>query len=199
MATHDNRCLMRTFSRRSRSSFRQAALSSVTQHMVRQTGEVSFHCSTPDPPDSHQSVLPAHFVSPTVRSSGFFTSVPHDRIYLTLYALTDMFCQQQGISLDSTIQVTMKDRNTIDRIFRGRYRKAGSHYKPLVLRHLPSLVMLLLRHSFFTVGTEVLVQHHGTSMGSQWHRPCAERRPRCGRLLSTASAADAYSGSTRAI
>ena len=60
------------------------------------------------------------------------------------------------------IQITMKERNSIGRIFRGRYRKAGSHYHPLRLRDL------LLRHSYFSVGTEILVQHRGASisMGS---------------------------------
>ncbi|CAE7784667.1 unnamed protein product [Symbiodinium sp. CCMP2592] len=138
-----------------------------------------------------QTVVPPQFVSPTVHSiiqtfihafrnnpvtvelqllqqdlSGFFTSVPHDRIYHSISSLTDMFARHQQIPLDSDIQITMLDRNSLGRLFRGRYRKAGSHYKPLCLRDLPSLVMFLLRHSFFTVGTEILVQHRGASMGS---------------------------------
>ncbi|CAE7465472.1 AMY1.1 [Symbiodinium sp. CCMP2592] len=138
-----------------------------------------------------QTVVPPQFVSPTVHSiiqtfihafrnnpvtvelqllqqdlSGFFPSVPHDRIYHSISSLTDMFARHQQIPLDSDIQITMRDRNSLGRLFRGRYRKAGSHYKPLCLRDLPSLVMFLLRHSFFTVGTEILVQHRGASMGS---------------------------------
>ncbi|CAE7607942.1 unnamed protein product [Symbiodinium sp. CCMP2592] len=138
-----------------------------------------------------QTVVPPQFVSPTVHSiiqtfihafrnnpvtvelqllqqdlSGFFTFVPHDRIYHSISSLTDMFARHQQIPLDSDIQITMRDRNSLGRLFRGRYRKAGSHYKPLCLRDLPSLVMFLLRHSFFTVGTEILVQHRGASMGS---------------------------------
>ena len=68
--------------------------------------------------------------------------------------------------MHSDVQVTLKDRNTVGRIFRGRYRRAGSHYRPLRLGDLPDLVMFLLRHSFSTVGTDILVQHRGASMGS---------------------------------
>ena len=54
------------------------------------------------------------------------------------------------------------------RIFRGRFRRAGQKYLAIQLDHIPKITEFLLKHSYFTVGGMVFRQIQGASMGSHF-------------------------------
>ena len=121
--------------------------------------------------------------------AGVFTSVPRDRIYASIHTLTPTcfvdIKEYRWIPTFRSHSKTVTYRNTVGCIFRGHFRRAGSHYRPLRLGDLPGLVMFWLGHSVFTVGTEILVQHRGGSMGSPMAPLCVAQQPPFGRPPST--------------
>ena len=64
------------------------------------------------------------------------------------------------------LSVAHHQQERLQRIFRGRWRKASRSYHPIHLRDLPDLVAHLLDSSYFTVGLTVFRQCQGASMGS---------------------------------
>ena len=62
----------------------------------------------------------------------------------------------------------LQDQESCRRIFRGRYRRAGSRVVQIKGQHIPDMISFLLRHSYFMVGRHLFKQVRGASMGSQF-------------------------------
>ena len=100
--------------------------------------------------------------------SGFFNSVPHSRMVDSVWYALHVYCHKYNVSLDSTITFQLQDRESAQRIFRGRYRRAGNRTTQVSLIHLPAMVSFLLRNSYFMVGRHLFKQVQGASMGSHF-------------------------------
>ena len=89
--------------------------------------------------------------------AGFFNFVTHPR-----------YAALQGLDLrgDPILSVAQHQQERLQRIFRGRWRKASRSYHPIHLCDLPALVSHLLDSSYFTVGLTVFRQCQVASMGS---------------------------------
>ena len=100
--------------------------------------------------------------------AGFYNQVSHVRILDCLADLLLQFCEQQQLTLDDTMSVSLKRKEKQNRVFRGSWRRSGRAVKSIVLRQVLPLTSLLLKHSIFVAGTQVYTQIQGASMGSQW-------------------------------
>ena len=67
--------------------------------------------------------------------SGFFNSVPHSRMVDSVWYALHVYCHKYNVSLDSTITFQLQDRESAQRIFRGRYRRAGNRTTQVSLIH----------------------------------------------------------------
>ena len=66
-------------------------------------------------------------------SSGFFTSIGHDRTNQCVQRLVDGVCHSQELAPDNEIQICLRRQERVWRAFRGGYRQAGNGYKTVRL------------------------------------------------------------------
>ena len=78
------------------------------------------------------------------------------------------FCELQGQSLTSFLNVHQESLERTLRTFRGFWRSRSQKYRPIRLDHICPVSRFLLNHSYFNIGSTVFQQHRGASMGSQW-------------------------------
>ena len=100
--------------------------------------------------------------------AGFYNQVEHDRILLAIQFALFTFASQCEQGLDTVMQSHVVRLERILRVFQGSWREKTKQYMTITLRDIPSLVQYLLDHSYFTVGSQVLRQRRGASMGSQF-------------------------------
>ena len=100
--------------------------------------------------------------------SGFFNSVPHARMIEAVTYAVNHYIAHKGVAPDSKLSTSLAMEDRTQRIFRGRFRRAGQKYLAIQLNHIPKITEFLLKHSYFTVGGMVFRQIQGASMGSHF-------------------------------
>ena len=100
--------------------------------------------------------------------SGFFNSVPHSRMIEAVTYAVNHYIAHKGVTPDSKLSTSLATEDRTQRIFRGRFRRAGQKYLAIQLDHIPRITEFLLKHSYFTVGNLVFRQIQGASMGSHF-------------------------------
>ena len=100
--------------------------------------------------------------------SGFFNSVPHSRMIEAVTYAVNHYIAHKGVTPDSKLSTSLATEDRTQRIFRGRFRRAGQKYLAIQLDHIPKIIEFLLKHSYFTVGNLVFRQIQGASMGSHF-------------------------------
>ena len=99
--------------------------------------------------------------------AGFFNFVTHPRMISTVEFLITRYASLQGLDLrdDPVLSVAQHQQERLQRIFRGRWRKASRSYHPIHLRDLPDLVAHLLDSSYFTSVSAMSSSFHGLTPG----------------------------------
>ena len=100
--------------------------------------------------------------------SGFFNSVPHSRMIEAVTYAVNHYIAHKGVTPDSKLSTSLAMEDRRQRIFRGRYRRAGQKFLAVQLNQIPKITEFLLKHSYFTVGNLVFRQIQGASMGSHF-------------------------------
>ena len=100
--------------------------------------------------------------------SGFFNSVPHSRMIEAVTYAVNHYIAHKGVAPDSKLSTSLAMEDRTQRIFRGRYRRAGQKFLAIQLDQIPKITEFLLKHSYFTVGNLVFRQIQGASMGSHF-------------------------------
>ena len=100
--------------------------------------------------------------------AGFYNQVDHDRMLQAIQFAVCRFCELQGQSLTSSLNIRQESLERTLQTFRGFWRSRSQKYRPIRLDHICSLSQYLLTHSYFSIGATVFQQHRGASMGSQW-------------------------------
>ena len=100
--------------------------------------------------------------------AGFCNQVDHDRMLQAIQFAVCRFCELQGQSLTSSLNIHQESLERTLQTFRGFWRSRSQKYRPIRLDHISSLGQYLLTHSYFSIGATIFQQHRGTSMGSQW-------------------------------
>ena len=100
--------------------------------------------------------------------SGFFNSVPHSRMIEAVTYAVNHYIAHKGVAPDSKLSTSLAMEDRTQRIFRGRYRRAGQKFLAIQLDQIPKITEFLLKHSSFTVGNLVFRQIQGASMGSHF-------------------------------
>ncbi len=100
--------------------------------------------------------------------SGFFNSVPHTRMIEAVTYAVHHYIAHKGVAPDSKLSTSLALEDRTQRIFRGRFRRAGQKYLAIQLDRIPKITEFLLKHSYFTVGSMIFRQIQGASMGSHF-------------------------------
>ena len=98
---------------------------------------------------------------------GFYSAVPHSRILDSIEYLVYRYCEAENVALDQELSVSIRQADRINRVFRGHFRRHAHRHYQVVLKDLPMLVHYLLKTAVLCVGSSVVQQVQGASMGSQ--------------------------------
>ena len=106
--------------------------------------------------------------------SGFFTSVPHQRIIASVQHLMVLFYPHHASNADTwqTLQLTTaydQQSDTVQRVFKGKYRKAAKVVRTIFFHHIPQLIQVTLKHTLFLHLQQPYHQVQGACIGM----PCA--------------------------
>ena len=101
--------------------------------------------------------------------AGFYNAVPHDQICTCVRILVDRFVRVQSTTFEQVLSVSKSVRARLVRAFRGKWKRYRHQVESIPLTDILPLVHFFLRNSYLRVGSAVLLQTKGASMGS----PCA--------------------------
>ena len=106
--------------------------------------------------------------------SGFFTSVPHARIIASVQHLMLLFYPKQASPHDTwdTLELSTsieQQSDCVQRVFKGKYRKAAKTVRTIRFCHIPQLVTVVLKTTFFLYLQRPYKQVQGACIGM----PCA--------------------------
>ena len=117
---------------------------------------------------SHQDYTYGELTVEQEDIAGFYNQVDHSRMLQAVQFAVCRFCELQGQTFDSFLNIHQETTERTLRIFRGFWRSHSHKYRPICLAHIQPLSQYLLNHSYFSIGGTVFQQRRGASMGSQW-------------------------------
>lgn len=83
----------------------------------------------------------------------------------------DHYIVKHGLSPDSTLSTSIARDDRTQRIFRGKFRRAGRQYMNIKLSDIPKMVIFLLHHSYLTVGTRSIYGKSICTSTVDWWQP----------------------------
>jgi hypothetical protein len=87
--------------------------------------------------------------------AGFCNQVDHDRMLQAIQFAVCRFCELQGQSLTSSLDIHQESLERSLRTFGGFWRSRSQKYRPIRLDHICSFSQYLLTHSYFSIGATV--------------------------------------------